>query len=133
MKPYCYVLDEDGTPTPIPADSLQYAILWKNQGRRRLASTHLDGAWVSTVFLSIDHGMFANSRPVLWETMVFCDDTEHEMHEYQNRYTSAEDAAARHRAVVSLLKDEYGFAEKEESSHEPSKKDLRDDSEHDSL
>ena len=65
-----------------------------------------DDVRVSTVFLCMDHGRLfdddgqpiENPVPVLWETMIF--GGEHD--QYQERYTSHEDALAGHQRALDL-------------------------------
>jgi len=61
-----------------------------------VSQTKLRGVFVSTVFLVIDHGYRdfgdKNYKPVLWETMIFGGKN----NDYQERYTSLEDAKAGH-------------------------------------
>ncbi len=57
---------------------------------------------VSTVFLGIDHGFGMWDYPILWETMIFgLPDNE----DYQERYTSAEDAIIGHHSAVMFAFD----------------------------
>lgn len=60
--------------TPVPcADLLEWA-RWFDTADRRVALTRLPwGAWVSTVFLGLDHG-FGGEQPILYESMVFWPD-----------------------------------------------------------
>lgn len=69
---------------------------------------------VSTVFLRLEHG-FDNGKPILFETMVFCDTKTHPeltiahlelIQEYRNlqqRYTDIEDARQGHENIVDTL------------------------------
>jgi hypothetical protein len=55
---------------------------------------------ISTVFLGIDHGFsFGRRLPVLWETMVFGGELDHE----QCRYSSLNDARAGHGAMCARI------------------------------
>lgn len=60
-----------------------------------------DKTIVSTVFLGIDHRMFENSDPVLFETMIFNHD---KFNNYQQRYTNYDDAMRGHQVAVNLVK-----------------------------
>lgn len=59
--------------------------------------TERDGVRVSTVFLGLDHS-FGAGPPVLWETMIFGGDHD----EYQERYTSYEDAVEGHARACAI-------------------------------
>lgn len=63
---------------------------------RRVEQTHTRKAWVSTVFLAIDHSFYEKSEPVLFETMLF----HPKVDEIQVRYCTSEEARAGHWLVV---------------------------------
>ena len=69
-----YVLDGI---VPRPEPDLMTWALWMEKAERRVAlTTLLDGSWVSTVFLGLDHA-WGGGPPVLFETCVFLhEDTE---------------------------------------------------------
>lgn len=93
-----YRLGSNGTPLPEP-DTLTWARAM--EGDRRVAETIVDGYRVSTVFLGIDHNFGRGKLPVLWETMVFPEDSYHDL--YYERYTSVDDALEGHQRVVATL------------------------------
>lgn len=103
-----YIL-KDGKPFQIdekdPQALLEYAKWMGTAGMRTVGKTHLkDGAFVSTVFLGIDHNFFPEEdpRPVLWETMIFGGKYD----QYQWRYMSEEEAKEGHKYAVKLAKNE---------------------------
>lgn len=53
-----------------PCDSLQEWAEFMESGDRRVAETTIDGFWISTVFLGMNHN-FGEGEPLLFETMVF--------------------------------------------------------------
>ena len=57
---------------------------------------------VSTVPLLIDHNFTDEGPPVLWETMIFGGGVTDE--EYQERYTSVEDARDGHERAIELAR-----------------------------
>lgn len=63
---------------------------------RRVARDEVGDRTVSTVFLGINHGL-VDGPPVLFETMVFGPEGE----EHCQRYSTWEEAAAGHAAVVA--------------------------------
>lgn len=92
---HTYILDDANKPVPEP-NTIKWGIWFETANRsHRVAKDHIGKLLVSTVFLGLDHG-HGSSPPVLWETMVFTDDTcRNDLH--QERYTSYEDAVAGHR------------------------------------
>lgn len=95
-----YILAEDGK-TPVAVDLTTWATGFDHLGRR-VGLDELPGdIRVSTVFLGLDHS-WDGGPPVLWETMIF--GGEHD--QYQERYTSHEDAVAGHAKAIRIAKGE---------------------------
>jgi hypothetical protein len=68
----------------------------------RLFSTEIGQSRISTVFLSMDHGLaglIGDGSPVLFETMVF--GGEHD--EYQERYHTYDEAEEGHKRIVEMV------------------------------
>lgn len=88
------------TPVPVRDIRVWYEFCEKT-ANRRVAQTHIDKAWVSTVFLTIDHNWYGpNHPPVLFETMVFdCGELSEEM----MRYSTWEEAEAGHKEMVEIV------------------------------
>ena len=94
-----YTLDVDNKP--VVATSVIEAAEWldKNPERKAVKQENIgDDIYVSTVFLGLDHACNSNI-PVLWETMIF--GGEHD--QYQERYTSCEDALEGHQTALNLI------------------------------
>jgi len=95
-----YILDENNKP-------VQSTIIdcgkWleKNPERKVVKQEHVDDIFISTVFLGLDHA-WDSDIPVLWETMIF--GGEHD--QYQDRYTSVEDALEGHKKALTLITKE---------------------------
>lgn len=61
--------------------------------------------WVSTVFLMLDHS-WGSGPPVLWETMIFCDQKNHKLHQEMDRCSGGrEQAEAMHGRVVARCRE----------------------------
>jgi hypothetical protein len=88
---------------PIPCDDIIKWGKWFETGERTVAKDTIDNILISTVFLGLDHS-FGNrgllDKPVLFETMIF--GGEHD--QYQDRYTSWEDAKKGHQKALKLVK-----------------------------
>ncbi|GAA6622718.1 hypothetical protein [Scytonema sp. NUACC26] len=54
--------------------------------------TRIGKFYISTVFLCINHALFYGEEPVLYETMVFYEDSDYSMY----RYSTREEAIAGH-------------------------------------
>ena len=68
----------------------------------RLFSTEIGQSRISTVFLSMDHGLgglIGDGTPVLFETMVF--GGEHD--DYQERYHTYDEAEEGHKRIVEMV------------------------------
>ncbi len=74
VRPHWYVLDADHNV--VACDDTLVAADWFEQatksGERIVAQTQIrDGAWVSTVFLGLDHRYAGEGPPLVFETMAF--------------------------------------------------------------
>ena len=104
-----FILDDDNEPVPVSIQ--EYAIWATRENRLRLVGRtdfHDENgeevSSVSTVFLGLDHRFSGDGdTPVLWETMIFGGDND----EYQQRYTSHDDAVVGHQKAVAIVKAEY--------------------------
>lgn len=67
-------------------------------GDRKVGLDIIDGVRVSTVFLALDHG-YGDEPPLLFETMIF--GGEHD--DYQERYSTWEEAEAGHKRAVKMV------------------------------
>ena len=98
-----WILNEQGEPRK--ADLMTWAQWFDDVEARRVARTELaNGGYVSTVFLGLDHG-WGEGPPILWETMLFSDEIGEE---WQERYTSREDALRGHEEMVVRAKEALG-------------------------
>jgi len=98
-----YDLDKGNNPVPLDRPS-PYANAPMGSDRACVGKTDIvDGMWVSTVFLGLDHNPSGDGGPVLWETLIFADgypNIDQEMW----RYTSYEEAVDGHEAAVALAR-----------------------------
>lgn len=94
-----YILDKKGNPKKEP-NLLKWA-KWFDDGfdRRRIRRTKINGKTVSTVFLGIDHS-FGGRIPILYETMVFDDETDLAVDDLQEGYSTRLEAIRGHNTVV---------------------------------
>jgi hypothetical protein len=65
----------------------------------RVAETTIGEAYISTVFIAIDHNFFHAGPPILFETMIF--GGEHD--EYQARCSTWEEAEKMHADTVAMV------------------------------
>ena len=72
-----------------------------NHDKRRVAQDTVGEAWVSTVFLTVDHNFGGRGAPILFETMLF--GGQHDQSCW--RYCTWEEAEAGHARVVAALRD----------------------------
>lgn len=95
-----YILAADGK-TPVRSTLDEWMEWYGKDDARRLGYDEVSGATVSTVFLGLDHRFGRGGVPILWETMIF--GGEHD--QYQERYTSYEDAIAGHARAIQRVRD----------------------------
>jgi hypothetical protein len=95
-----WILDSKGDPIEEP-DLIKWATWCASGGERILRQDKLDnGVSVSTVFLGVNHNWSERGPPTLWETMIFGGPND----EYQDRYSSRDEALAGHARAVALAK-----------------------------
>ncbi len=95
-----YILDKDNKP--VKSTIIQHSEwLEANPERKAVKQENVGIILVSTVFLGLDHA-WNSDIPVLWETMIF--GGEHD--QYQERYTSHEDALEGHKTALTLITKE---------------------------
>jgi hypothetical protein len=100
-----YILDNNHKPVPaevlVAAKWIEDNLNRKKVGYDELTDINGDDVRVSTVFLGLDHAMpwEKDKTPVLWETMIFGGPNDQE---YQERYTSYEDAVEGHKVAVQI-------------------------------
>jgi len=94
-----YTLDENNKPV-VSTDLESCKWMEKNRMKKALKQETIDDVYVSTVFLGLDHSWPKdNVTPLLWETMIF--GGKHD--QYQDRYTSVEEALEGHQKAVNLI------------------------------
>ena len=79
---------------------------------RSVKQTEIRDAHVSTVILGVDHGHPENpEKPLVFETMVFCEDETNEMHYYMDRYYTYDEAVKGHDVICKKVIDsqKYGL------------------------
>lgn len=117
-----YLLDKNNEPYEV--ECLVWA-KWveENRGKKHVRYTTIKkyNVEISTVFLGLDHGYPQwlghpkNYKPVVFETMVFWNDS-HELDHYQNRYQTWKQALDGHREtvrnVIKYIRDKIEKGEK---------------------
>lgn len=102
-RDYYYLLDENKNPYKC---TLREWGEWfqdsRGDDRRRVAEDEIDGKRISTVFLGMDHNLYGEGRPLIFETMVF-DENGHEM--YTNRYSLWEESLNGHEKAKEWVKN----------------------------
>lgn len=92
-----YYILKDGEPIVVD-DIVELGKWFENFDNRLVARTQIQDAMISTVFLGLDHA-WGGGSPVLFETMIF--GGKHD--DYQDRYTSLEEAMFGHEYAVGLV------------------------------
>jgi len=107
--PRFYILDEEHRIRPTD-DALEWAAFIEDDSKCRVALTTFEcGAYVSTIFLGLDHRFGGRKGPpLLFETMTF--ELSMEGDDDQRRYSSWDDALAGHNAAVRRVKAQLAKA-----------------------
>lgn len=104
IKEWCgtYLLDENKNAVPCSVDE------WSNQihemrknNTKHVANETINDKRISTVWLGLDHGWDVNGEPLLFETMVFEDNTYNEI--YCDRYSTWQEAEEGHKKAVEWV------------------------------
>jgi prephenate dehydrogenase len=100
-----YIYDENHVP--VKSDAIE-ACTWLGQENRKIVKQEtINGHFVSTVFLGLDHSWLGQA-PLLWETMIFSNS---DLDQYQERYSSYEDALKGHEEALKLASKQKLFGE----------------------
>lgn len=104
---YLYLIDEHHNITKIDSSCSESYSAWcfmmQNVHTRRVACDKVNGYYISTIFLGLDHS-FKEDEPLLFETMVFKIGSTHEI--FMKRYPTWKKAAKGHcEAIMWVLKD----------------------------
>lgn len=91
-------LYHDRTGKPIGLGDWTY--LHADEGYVRVASTNIGEAWVSTVWLGLDHNFLPGGIPVIFETMIFGGPLD----QWQDRYHDEAEALEGHLVACALVK-----------------------------
>jgi len=84
----------------IPIDDVLEWGRWFQKHDRKVKVDEVGDVKISTVFLGLDHQFNPGGLPLLFETMVF--GGEHD--QFQNRYTTWEEAERGHDEAVAMVK-----------------------------
>jgi hypothetical protein len=118
MNRWYALLDDGKTPYQLPGDGIDSlrSAPWNGSaypdygrvGLDYLNRDQPDEVMISTVFLKLDHSFCYGEpcTPVLWETMIF--GLPGEEYQYQERYTSYDDALQGHHAAIQYAKFRLG-------------------------
>lgn len=99
-----YILDGHDV---VPVSDIREWGLWfeTHYDDRIVASNEVDGLLISTVFLGLDHS-FGDGKPLLFETMIFNQNSEHPWRELaMDRYSDWIDAEEGHAIAVRYVKE----------------------------
>jgi hypothetical protein len=94
-----YILDGH---TPVAEPDLYKWGSWYETANRRADRTQIGDYRISTVFLGLDH-QCGDGPPLLFETMIF-NKEDRELDEWQDRYSTWEEAEAGHKAAIELVR-----------------------------
>ncbi len=96
-----YILDGD---LALPCEDMDAAKAWQgsNQASKFIANDHIDGLWISTIFLVMNHEFDEARPPLIFETMVFPEGVWTEL--YCDRYSTYHQAQRGHQAVLERVR-----------------------------
>jgi hypothetical protein len=80
-------------------------------GDRVVRQEKIENYYISTVFLGFDHSFLQEGTPILFETMVF-NKVDEEWDQYQERYSTWEQAEDGHKLVCEKINNKLTHTEK---------------------
>ena len=102
-----FILDKDGEAVE-ETDLLTWAKWFETSGdKRRVALTSVGKYTVSTVFLGVDYNFTDSRKPILFETMVFNEESRECGENFDiniERYSTRKEALAGHEKIVEKVK-----------------------------
>src|SRR5262245_38313201 len=114
MKSDYYCLDEN--KNAVPCDALTWSIQREEMRKRNtkhVGSDTINGRWVSTVWLGLNHNYFEDGPPHIFETMIR-DEVKGEWLDYCERYSTWQEAEQGHRRTIELIKIFTGLGKPDE-------------------
>lgn len=102
----------DKNGTPLTPDEYVALLTREGQDYRRVAETTLAKAWVSTVWLGINH-QYGSGPPLIFETMVF-PNADNLTEEYCDRYSTLQEALEGHQKAVNWAEENRRYTITEE-------------------
>lgn len=113
IKPKFWMFNKETHEITGTDDVLEWGKYMNIEGARIVQQDTVNGYLVSTVFLGLDHS-FDFGVPVLFETMIFDEvyindkgesvEERRELHDYQERYHTYEEAVEGHKKALELAK-----------------------------
>ena len=101
-----YKLDENKNAIPCSID--EWAKCREKMFKsnvKRVSESMINGKWISTVWIGIDHQYHDKGQPQIFETMIFEDDGRgHEI--YCDRYSTWKEAEEGHLKAIEWVKNE---------------------------
>jgi len=99
LNRYWYLVGHKAIPTN---DVKKWEKSWHPVSKRVVAQEMVEGVYVSTVFLGIDHS-FGGDVPLLFETMIFPHEEATNAYGEQWRWPTWDAAEAGHKAIVHAI------------------------------
>ena len=95
-KPNTYIIKNE---QPDPEPDIEKWGQWFSTDDRIIQQNNVNGIFISTIFLGLDHNFLGGTKPILWETMIF------NLHidEPQWRYDSLEKALKGHQQALRMV------------------------------
>ena len=85
----------------LPIEAEMWMLLFEDHDYKRVETSDIGEVRVSTVWLGIDHNFSKTGQPLIFETMVFGGELDHDC----ARYTTEAEARAGHVAIVQRVRE----------------------------
>jgi hypothetical protein len=102
-RDYYYLLDENKHPYKCTLGEWgEWFQNSRGDDKRRVAEDEINGKRISTVFLGMDHNLYGEGRPLIFETMVF-DEKGNDI--WMDRYSTWNDSEIGHEKAKEWVKN----------------------------
>ena len=90
--------------TPVPEPDFERWARWMGEYNEHVAFVQVGPYQISTIFLGLDHAHWPSTKVRLFETMIFADDRDDELHSRQWRCATWSEAEEQHALAVAACR-----------------------------
>lgn len=111
-------LDKQGKEIPV----LEWGRLVEDENYKIVKQTSLGDYLISTVWMGLNMAFFRDEKPLIFETMIFCENEETKkedrLHMFQERYSNEQDAIEGHEIAIGVCRLHIEYLEAKKKGQE---------------